>query len=158
MIALTARNNALSAQTLSFLNTLNVNLSDDVLYPGSFVLNDRQIEIKNGAIFANGTNKGLCLEYLSQKNYFIQNLSSYSHLTFIDDSEKNCVDVAERLAIMGMPDCSVWYYDYAKKHLQFGFCDQARAHVQEQHLLTHNALLSDQEADELMERSNSFTA
>ncbi len=157
VIALTARNYELADKTLSFLNTLNVNLNDDVVHSGSFVLNGRQIEIKNGAIFANGTNKGHCLEYLAQNNYFMRDLSSYSQLTFIDDSEKNCADVAKGFLAMGMLDYSVWYYDYAKKHLPFALRDQKLAQIQEQHLMTNNVLLSDMQAEELIEEANSVT-
>ena len=147
VVALTARNRALTDKTLSLLSALGVYFSDDVLTHGCLLINNKQVEIKNGVIFANGNNKGTCLEHVLDKDHFVSEFSSYSHISFVDDSKSNCDAIASSLISLNVPDWSVWHYKYAEIHLAFKEEAQSRATVQEAHLLKHDVLLTDEEAD-----------
>ena len=147
VVALTARNHVLVEKTLSLLIELGVYFSDDVLAHGCLLINDKPVEIKNGVIFANGNNKGHCLEQVLERGHFLKDLLSYTGISFVDDSDKNCVAVAESLSRLNIIDWLVWHYNYAEIHLAFQERDQSRAAVQEAHLLEHEILLTDEEAE-----------
>lgn len=147
VIALTARNLELTDKTLSFLEGLGVCFSDNVLRQGTLTLNERQVEVKKGVIFANGTNKGACLELLLKEGHFVSTLCSYRHISFVDDSKRNCDAIAETLTKLEINDCSIWHYTYAARHLPFEAQAQSRAKIQEAHLLENGHLLTDEEAD-----------
>jgi hypothetical protein len=156
VLALTARNNLLTEKTLTLLKSMDVHFSDDVLKEGHFLLNNKPVEIKNGVVFANGNNKGVCLEQLVQLGHFETNLLSYKSVTFVDDSLKNCTEVAESLEKMQVPEFKVWHYNYAETYLPFTEQDKTRSAIQERYLLEHQILLNNDEADGRLARNVSI--
>jgi hypothetical protein len=150
VIGLTARNHVLTDKTLSLLDTLGVSFSQDVLKDGSFMLKDKLIEIKNGVIFSDGSDKGVCFEHVLTLGYFQRELSSFVSVDFVDDSERNCHAVRAAFERLNIAISRVWHYPYAELFLAFGATDQKRASIQEQHLLEHKTLLTDEEADTII--------
>lgn len=150
VIGLTARNHILTEKTLSLLDTLGVAFSSDVLKDGNFILNDKQVDIKDGVIFANGNDKGICFEQVLTLGYFQKELSSFHSIDFVDDSERNCHAVLAAFERLNISMSRVWHYPYAEQFLAFEVTDQKRASIQEQHLLEHNSLLTDEEADQII--------
>lgn len=147
IIGLTARNHKLTDKTLSFLKDLDIAFCENVIEPGEFSLNDKPVIIQKGIIFANGNNKGLCIESLHKKSLFTMPIRDFNHISFVDDSKRNCEAVANSLEKLGITSCTAWHYNYAELHLNFDQAHQARSIVQEAHLLAHNQLLTDEEVD-----------
>jgi Protein of unknown function (DUF2608) len=153
VIALTARNHHLADKTKSLLDTIGVTFSGDVLEEGEFMQNGEPVVIQNGIIFANGNNKGDCLNLAQKNNHFIEDLSSYERVHFVDDSEKNCIAVAKSLASLSCDNITVTHYDYAKKYLPFDDVAQKISHIQERQLLKNGLLLSDKQAQKSLSTS-----
>lgn len=147
IIGLTARNDKLADKTIMLLETLGVAFSDDVLNKGTLIINGKEVIIKNGVIFASGNHKGLCLEHAREQGHFAIDIHSFKDVSFVDDSEKNCRNVAESLTKIKIANSCVWHYQYAEINLKFGQKHKERAAVQEAHLLKHQILLTDEEAD-----------
>ncbi|MBL7480574.1 DUF2608 domain-containing protein [Legionella bononiensis] len=150
VIALTARNGALRDKTLELLQTLGVSFSEGVLKDGSFSFDGKMIEIKDGVIFSDGRNKGLCLEQVIEQNYFVIPFESFIEVDFVDDSKRNCDFVAESSTRLKQP-VRVWHYTYAECYLEFGVSHKERAYVQEIHLVDHGVMLDDDAAERLLD-------
>lgn len=71
-------------------------------------------------------------------------------MDFVDDSEKNCHAVLAAFERLGIAISRVWHYPYAELFLAFEATDQKRGYVQEQYLLKHNVLLTNEEADKIV--------
>ena len=61
VFGLTARNHVIADKTHELLTTLGVSFSDQVLADSEFHIGEAKVVIKQGIIFANGQNKGVCL-------------------------------------------------------------------------------------------------
>ncbi len=146
VIALTARNGALRDKTLQLLQTLGVSFSEDVLKNGALNFDGKIIEIKNGVIFSEGKNKGLCLEMVIEQGYFEIPFDTFEEVDFVDDSKRNCDLVAESSSRL-TPSVRVWHYTYAEQRLQFVDAHKIRASIQESYLLQQGVLLDDESAD-----------
>lgn len=157
VIGLTARNDVLVEQTLNLLATNAVEFSQDVLIDGAFTLDNRRVCVKNGVIFANGNNKGLCIESALTDRFFIKMLHSFSQVDVVDDSARNCDAIAESLNKLLIPNSRVWHYTYAEQILRFEEVNKARAKVQEHHLVNYHRLLNDEEADEELRQGQGLT-
>ena len=147
VIGLTARNHKLTDKTIELLGTLGVTFSADVLPNATFRLNGKLVEMKAGVIFANGNNKGECLEIAQELGHIILG-DTYAHVHFVDDSKSNCDQVAKSLTVLKIRKSSVWHYTFAEEHLNFGDDHKARAAIQEVTLTAESILLTDEEADE----------
>ncbi len=156
VIGLTARNHVLTEKTLSLLDTLGISFSDGVLKDGAFILNEKLVEIKNGVIFANGNDKGICFEEVRTQGYLKKELGSFCGVDFVDDSERNCHAILAAFERLNLTAISrVWHYPYAEQFLAFTDSDQKRADIQERNLLDHKVLLTDEEADKIISMSPS---
>jgi len=80
---------------------------------------------------------------------FSKDFYAFSSVVFVDDSEKNCIAVAESLKKLKVSAFSIWHYHYAETHLPFCLKAQVRSAIQEYHLINNDILLSDEEADTL---------
>ncbi|KTD57695.1 DUF2608 domain-containing protein [Legionella shakespearei] len=154
VIGLTARNHELTDKTIELLHTLGVTFSDDVLKDGVFLLNDKLVEIKNGIIFSDGSNKGLCLEQAVENKYFLTDFTSFVDVSFTDDSAKNCEHVALSLAKLGYPNAMVWHYTFAEEYLPFTNEAKTIAAIQESNLRDYKFLFTDDEAREQIGTGN----
>jgi hypothetical protein len=146
VIGLTARNRELTNKTIELLQTIGVTFSDDVLKDAVFLMGDKLVEIKNGIIFSDGSNKGLCLEQAVANEYFLAGFNSFTDVSFTDDSAKNCDHVALSLVKLGYSNAMVWHYTYAEEYLPFTNEAKVIAAIQESNLRDYKFLFSDDEA------------
>ncbi len=155
VIALTSRSTFFIDKTLKQLSDLNVAFSKEVLKDCTLLLNDEQVVIKEGVIFANGNDKGACLKLLKSNHVFLKTLHSFPEIHFIDDSDQNCDSVVNFFTEQRLNKATVCNYDYMKKNYIFDSNTMRRANMQELFLLKKNTLLSDNEADVLLEAHTS---
>jgi hypothetical protein len=149
VIALTARGSELADKTVELLQNMGVTLSHDAIAEGSFNWNDKHIRIKSGVIFASGSNKGLTLEQVSTRNHLNGTLGQYQQVCFVDDSHKNCHDVARSLGRLGHRNATVWNYKFAEANFSFTARDIKISEIQEDFLMKHGILINDEEASKL---------
>ncbi len=148
VIGLTARNNALVDATLRQLESLDFSFSQGVLEDSTFKLDGKDIEIKDGIIFCDGSNKGSVL--LEAEKYLVGNLSDYHHITFVDDSIRNCNNMKDALDAKKLP-YKIWHYPYAEVNHQFTSVEKDIANTQETYFLEHGTIPSDREAQEVID-------
>lgn len=151
IIALTSRSTCFIDKTVKQLSALDVVLSKEVLEDSTLLLHEKQVVVNEGIIFANGNDKGACLELLETNCVFLKKLHSFTEIHFIDDSEKNCDSVENFFNKRQFKNTTVYNYDFLKNNYDFDFKTSLRANIQEFHLLKNNTLLSDTEADLLLE-------
>jgi hypothetical protein len=152
VIGLTARNKALTDITHEQLRSLNVAFSENVLTSALFDINGRVVEINEGVIFADGSHKGKT--FRGAEPYFLRSLSDFSHVTFVDDSQKNCRHVVETFEDMALRNTSVWHYQYAEEHHPFLDKHKTIAGVQEQYFQRTNLILTDKQAEDRLDLLN----
>lgn len=154
VMGLTARNRELTDKTIELLHTLGVTFSDDVLKDAVFFMDGKLIEIKNGIIFSDGANKGLCLKEVVENGYFRTDFNSFTDVSFTDDSARNCDYVSLSLVKLGYPNATVWHYTYAEEFLPFTNEAKKIAAIQESNLTDYKFLFTDEEAREQIGTGN----
>ena len=143
VIGLTARNNALVDATFSQLDSLDFSFSQGILEDSTFKLDGKTIEIKDGIIFSDGSNKGLVL--LEAEKYLSKDLNEFSHITFVDDSKRNCSNMKKELENRSLPH-TVCHYTFAQDNHLFADKEIQIANNQEAYFLQHGIIPSDEEA------------
>ena len=143
VIALTSRNHQIIEPTLNQLASLGISFDKEVLRESSFRLKGKRIEIKDGIIFSNGSDKGETLRRAATL-FQCRRLADFSKVHFIDDGQHHCEAVANVLEQINIAH-SVWHYQYAMFYHPFDEKEKRLADTQQAHWQKHGELLPDKD-------------
>lgn len=144
IIGLTARNEDVRDATLQKLKNIGIEFDADAVPEGHAfsIQENRQVTIKGGIVFCDGSNKGAVITHMHNNN--LVDFNDYTKVTFVDDGHGNCHAVLEALKKLGVAYC-VWHYTHAEENHPF---DPKTAWVQLIHFQLTNRLLTNAEAKE----------
>lgn len=143
IIGLTARNDELVKTTLRQLSEVGVSFCEDVIMPGSCIIDGKLVKVESGVIFASGLPKGQVLT--STKLKFVQELAEFRRVHFVDDSRAHADSIFLALKEKEI-NVSSWHYTYAKEIAEFDDEAMQIATIQEKHFAETKTLLTDREA------------
>lgn len=108
VLGLTARSADLQPETSRALQSLGVTFSQGQIYEVDHYHDSKKIKSKGGVIYCSGVDKGTVLEYVLSR-ILKPEVGDIEHVTFVDDSQKNCRSVELKLSQM-MISHSVYHY------------------------------------------------
>lgn len=128
VLGLTARSAELQPETSRALQSLGVTFSRDQINEFVIDIGSKKIMSQGGVIYCSGVDKGTVLEYVL-RHIFKPEVGDIEHVTFVDDSQKNCHSVDAKLSQMKVPH---FIYHYPK----------VRESYTDEHSLAHQSFLS----------------